>query len=166
MTVSDREFETSELSVAKQFTKKKSKALMARLREAGVNVNLAPVADVAQPGSVMAGRAFTGDVAGQVLAVSRELSEAGVMPTVKHYPGFGRATENTDDAPVTIDATRAELEADLEPFRAAFEAGAGAEVFDYRPDLGALVIGFLPGRALDDDAFADPGVLRRAAAKR
>jgi len=48
--------------------------------------------------------------------------------------------------------------------RAAFEAGAGAEVFDYRPDLGVLVIGFLPGRALDDDAFADPGVLRRAAA--
>ena len=29
--------------------------------------------------------------------------------------------------------------------RAAFEAGAGAEVFDYRPDLGVLVIGFLPG---------------------
>jgi thiamine kinase-like enzyme len=47
--------------------------------------------------------------------------------------------------------------------RAAFEAGAGAEVFDYRPDLGMLVIGFLPGRALDDDAFADPGVLKRAA---
>ena len=28
------------------------------LADAGVNVNLAPVADVAQPGSVMAGRAF------------------------------------------------------------------------------------------------------------
>ena len=47
--------------------------------------------------------------------------------------------------------------------RAAAEAGVGAEVFDYRPDLGMLVIGFLPGTALEDDAFADPGVLARAA---
>ena len=92
------------------------------LAAAGVNLNLAPVADVAGPGSVMAGRAFTGDVAGQVVAASRELLEADVMPTVKHFPGFGRATENTDDAPVTIGASREELEADLEPFRAAIDA--------------------------------------------
>ena len=57
-----------------------------------------------------------------VVAASRELLDAGVMPTVKHFPGFGRATENTDDAPVTIDASRAELETDLEPFRAAIDA--------------------------------------------
>jgi beta-N-acetylhexosaminidase len=93
------------------------------LARAGVNVNLAPVADVAGPGSVMAGRAFAGDVSGGVVAASRELLDAGVMPTVKHFPGFGRATENTDDAPVTIDASRAELETDLEPFRAAIDAG-------------------------------------------
>jgi beta-N-acetylhexosaminidase len=93
------------------------------LAAAGVNVNLAPVADVAQPGSVMAGRAFTGDVPGQVVAASRELLDAGVMPTVKHFPGFGRASENTDDAPVTIAASRAELATDLEPFRAAIDAG-------------------------------------------
>jgi beta-N-acetylhexosaminidase len=92
------------------------------LAAAGVNVNLAPVADVAGPASVMAGRTFTGDVPGQVVAASRELLDAGVMPTVKHFPGFGRATENTDDAPVTIDASRDELETDLEPFRAAIDA--------------------------------------------
>ena len=92
------------------------------LADAGVNVNLAPVADVAQTGSVMAGRAFATDVPGNVVAASDELMDAGVMPTVKHFPGFGRATENTDDAPVTIDASRAELETDLEPFRAAIEA--------------------------------------------
>jgi beta-N-acetylhexosaminidase len=71
----------------------------------------------------MAGRTFTGDVPGQVVAASRDLLDAGVMPTVKHFPGFGRATENTDDAPVTIDATRAELESDLAPFGAAIDAG-------------------------------------------
>ena len=92
------------------------------LARAGVNVDLAPVADVAQPGSVMAGRAFSGDVSGEVVAASRELVDAGVMPTVKHFPGFGRATENTDDTAVTIDASREELETDLEPFRAAIDA--------------------------------------------
>ena len=96
----------------------------AALRAAGVNVNLAPVADVAAPGSVMAGRAFTGDVAAQVAVRSRELLNAGVLPTLKHFPGFGRATVNTDDAPVTIDASRADLGTDLEPFRAGIRAGA------------------------------------------
>jgi thiamine kinase-like enzyme len=45
----------------------------------------------------------------------------------------------------------------------AAEAGVGAPVLEYRPDLGMLVIGFLPGRALVDDDFADPGVMSRAA---
>ena len=47
--------------------------------------------------------------------------------------------------------------------RAAAEAGVGAEVVEYRPDLAMLVIAYLPGRALEDDSFADPAVLRRAA---
>lgn len=47
--------------------------------------------------------------------------------------------------------------------RAAAAAGVGAEVVDYRPDLGMLVIGFLPGQALTEDRFVDPGVLDRAA---
>jgi thiamine kinase-like enzyme len=47
---------------------------------------------------------------------------------------------------------------------AAAEAGVGAPVVEYRPDLGMLVIGFLPGRALEDADFADAGVMTRAAA--
>ncbi len=47
--------------------------------------------------------------------------------------------------------------------RAAAEAGVGAEVVEYRPDLGMLVITYLEGATLDDDAFADPAVLTRAA---
>ena len=46
---------------------------------------------------------------------------------------------------------------------AAAAAGVGAEVVDYRPDLGILVIGFLEGRTLKDADFADPEVLGRAA---
>lgn len=97
------------------------------LRSAGINLNLAPVADVAARGSVVAGRAYPGDasavgalVEASVVAHSRER----VAATVKHFPGLGRAGENTDDAPVTIDAPRAQLErSDLPPFRAASRAG-------------------------------------------
>jgi hypothetical protein len=46
---------------------------------------------------------------------------------------------------------------------AAYRAGVGAEVVEYRPDLSMLVIGFLPGTALVDGDFADAGVMRRAA---
>ena len=45
----------------------------------------------------------------------------------------------------------------------AAEAGVGAPVVDYRPDLGMLVIGYLPGKALVDKDFADAGVMSRAA---
>lgn len=52
-------------------------------------------------------------------------------------------------------------EAEVENTRLAASAGVGAPVFDHRP--GALTIGFLPGRALTDELFADAGVLHRAA---
>ena len=46
---------------------------------------------------------------------------------------------------------------------AAWEAGVGAEVLEYRPELSMMVISFLSGRSLDDADFADAAVLRRAA---
>ena len=47
--------------------------------------------------------------------------------------------------------------------RTAAAVGVGAPVVEYRPDLGMLVIGFLPGHALVDGDFTDPDVLARAA---
>jgi beta-N-acetylhexosaminidase len=98
------------------------------LRDAGVNVNFAPVADVAAaPGGAMSERAYPGDaddVAALTEAAVGAYEDSGVAPTLKHFPGFGRAGANTDDAPVTIDASRDELAADLLPFRAGIEAGA------------------------------------------
>jgi thiamine kinase-like enzyme len=46
---------------------------------------------------------------------------------------------------------------------AAAEAGVGAAVVEYRPDLSMLVVAFLEGHVLTDSDFADPGVLARAA---
>lgn len=98
------------------------------LRANGVNVNLAPVADVASPlGSVVSGRAFPGNartVAGLAGAATRAYVRERVGATAKHFPGLGRARENTDDVPVAIAAPRAELErGDLVPFRSAIAAG-------------------------------------------
>jgi beta-N-acetylhexosaminidase len=49
--------------------------------------------------------------------------DAGVATTVKHFPGLGGATVNTDDGPARIERSRAQMQADLQPFRAAIEAG-------------------------------------------
>jgi beta-N-acetylhexosaminidase len=93
------------------------------LRSAGVNVNLAPVADVPRPGSVMATRSFVGDerdVAARTRAAVRGLRDARVAATAKHFPGLGGATVNTDDAPATV---RTPIARDLVPFRAAIAEG-------------------------------------------
>jgi thiamine kinase-like enzyme len=45
----------------------------------------------------------------------------------------------------------------------AAEAGVGPGVVEFRPDLGMLVIAFLPGEALVNSSFTDPGVLGRSA---
>jgi len=97
------------------------------LRAAGVNVNLAPVADVASgPASVLAGRAYPGgpdEVARLATAAVEAHARERVGATVKHFPGLGSATVNTDDGSATIEDSRAALEVTLAPFRAAVRAG-------------------------------------------
>jgi beta-N-acetylhexosaminidase len=97
------------------------------LRSAGVTVTLAPVADVPTVGgAALAGRAFSSDPDQAAAAVTdsiRGWHEGGVATTVKHFPGLGGATVNTDDGPSKIARTRAEMERDLVPFRAAIAAG-------------------------------------------
>jgi beta-N-acetylhexosaminidase len=94
----------------------------------GANVDLAPVLDVPSEGSFMESRAFSSDasaVAGVGVAFAEGLADAGVAATAKHFPGLGMATVNTDEAPSSVAASRAELRAGLEPFEAAVAAGVG-----------------------------------------
>ena len=98
------------------------------LRASGVNVTLAPVADVPSvPGAALAGRAFSSDpraASDAMRAAVRGWRSGGVAATAKHFPGIGGAPANTDDAIVTIRRSRAGLEAvDLLPFAAAIDAG-------------------------------------------
>ncbi len=93
----------------------------------GIDVDLAPVLDVpAIDGAFIASRTYSSDpqrVAALGTAFGSGLQQRGVAATAKHFPGLGLATENTDLAPSAIDASRAALDAGLEPFRAAIEAG-------------------------------------------
>jgi beta-N-acetylhexosaminidase len=71
------------------------------LRSLGVNVNFAPVADVASsPGSDIYRRAFAGGpaaVANRVVAAIEGYRAGRVAATAKHFPGLGgrRATPTT-----------------------------------------------------------------------
>ncbi len=102
----------------------------ASLRRLGVNVNLAPVLDVARPGGEIAAteRGF-GASAAKVEATAIPFAEAleagGVAATAKHFPGLGAAGENTDVAVETIGLSKQRLRAvDGAPF-AAFVAAGG-----------------------------------------
>jgi beta-N-acetylhexosaminidase len=77
------------------------------LRAVGVNVDLAPVADVARPGSAMERdeRTFGRDparVGAAARAYARGLMATGVAATAKHFPGFGAPRASTDDHPVRV----------------------------------------------------------------
>ena len=99
------------------------------LRAARVNVDLAPVADVARLGSAMERerRAYgrrPGKVARFASAFASGLQRTGVLATGKHFPGFGAARANTDDVRVTIDTPRKRLRAvDERPYPPLFRAG-------------------------------------------
>ena len=105
------------------------------LADAGIDLNLAPVADVATLDSAIADRAFsddTGIAADMTAAAVEGCRKGGVACAVAHFPGLGSAAQSTDAGPASIGLDPATLEArDLPPFLAAFEAGAPATVVSH-----------------------------------
>jgi beta-N-acetylhexosaminidase len=97
----------------------------AALRGLGIDVDLAPVADVpASTSSFMyrAGRTFSFSATRTALlanAFAAGLESGRVAPAMKHFPGIGFATRNTDAYVVTIRASRAALAPGLLPYRTA-----------------------------------------------
>jgi beta-N-acetylhexosaminidase len=95
----------------------------------GVDADLAPTADLdaGDPAGIIGNRSFSADPATATrytLAFSAGLDEAGVLPTVKHFPGHGRSATDSHLALDNIDTGLAELEAtDLVPFQASIDAG-------------------------------------------
>ena len=99
------------------------------LQELGINLDLAPVADVpGSTGSFMykAKRTFSFDAvrtAELADAFASGLQSAGVLPSMKHFPGLGLAAKDTDSSVVTITASRDALDAGLDPYRTAIASG-------------------------------------------
>jgi beta-N-acetylhexosaminidase len=106
------------------------RAMGADLAALGINVDLAPCADVlgAADSPAVGTRSFgpdTGLVARHTAAAVAGLQEAGVAACVKHFPGHGRTRTDTHEAIATIEGSLEDLRrCDLPPFAAAIRAGA------------------------------------------
>jgi beta-N-acetylhexosaminidase len=111
------------------FSRIQGRQAAANLRRLGVNVDLAPVLDVARPGGTIAttGRGFGATaerVAASAIPFAIGLQEGGVAATAKHFPGLGAAPENTDFAVQRIELPQRVLrELDEAPYRDFIAAG-------------------------------------------
>ena len=104
-----------------------AKVTAAELLKTGINMNMAPVMDVAPTNiqSVMVDRVFGHDpawVSKLGVQVIKHLQANGVMAVAKHFPGIGRTTLDSHlDLPF-LDADMEALQtSDLLPFKAAIE---------------------------------------------
>ena len=120
-----------------------------RVKELGVDLDLAPVVDLndGPAGGIVGDRSF-GAQAETVTdfggAFARGLADAGVTPTIKHFPGQGRSSGDTHKVASTVTADLGALQVtDLAPFQRLIDAGAPVVMLnhlDYTaldPDLPA-----------------------------
>ncbi len=102
----------------------RGRLIAAELRDLGIDVNCAPVADIAraETHAVLHNRCYGADVA-QVVTNARAMADGlmagGVLPVLKHIPGHGRGTLDSHLALPVVHASRAELDqTDFAAFRA------------------------------------------------
>ncbi|MAD83057.1 MAG: hypothetical protein CL912_08835 [Deltaproteobacteria bacterium] len=102
------------------------------LKSFGINTNYAPIADVnSEPKNPVIGVRSPSDnpetVGRFVSAQIKGLSEGGVIPCVKHFPGHGDTAVDSHYGLPIITKSRAQLDAcELVPFRRAVAEGVGA----------------------------------------
>jgi beta-N-acetylhexosaminidase len=107
-------------------------AIGADLAALGLNLNMAPCADVlgTADSPAIGTRSFGSDtdlVARHTAAAVTGLQAAGLAACAKHFPGHGRTSTDSHHAMATIDGTLEDLRRrDLPPFSAAIKAGAAA----------------------------------------
>ncbi|KIK93761.1 glycoside hydrolase family 3 protein [Paxillus rubicundulus Ve08.2h10] len=105
-----------------------STASAREMKLAGINWAYSPVADVNSNhrNPVIGVRSFGDDpldVAKYAVAVSKGLTDAGIAPSAKHFPGHGDTHVDSHLALPVINKTETQLfETDLVPFRALVEA--------------------------------------------
>jgi beta-N-acetylhexosaminidase len=103
-----------------------------QMKAFGVNVDLAPVLDVdggqgpnrRDADGLRSFSPIASIVARYGVALMKGLIRGGVTPVVKHFPGLGQASGNTDSGPATTLPIASLRKAGLLPFEAAIVAGA------------------------------------------
>jgi beta-N-acetylhexosaminidase len=117
------------------------------LKEAGINWNLAPVVDLAlnpvNPVIVKHGRAFSADperVTAHARAYLHGMRDAGILTTLKHFPGHGSSREDSHLGFVDVTDT-ATLELELRPYRELMAEGL----------VDSVMIAHVVNRNLDPD---------------
>ena len=116
------------------------------LKELGFNLDLAPVADVADAGSSKLGdRVFGSDaqtVGDMVSNIVEGIEGVGVSSCLKHFPGIGEAEGDTHAGRVETTRTLDEMRNnEFLPFKAGIEAGA-----DF------VMVGHITASAVDEEA--------------
>lgn len=105
-----------------------------QLAEAGVNMNLAPVADIvtsretarSNPPIGRLNRQYGFDevtVTSKAGAFAQGMRDAGVVPTLKHFPGLGHVNRNTDTSAGVVDDVVTTDGPDVGAYRALIRAG-------------------------------------------
>jgi beta-N-acetylhexosaminidase len=113
-------------------TRRVAAAMGGELAGVGVNLDLAPVADVlVDPASAIVGvRSFGSDpalVARHTAAFVEGLQEVGVAACAKHFPGHGETVDDSHvELPVAAAGREVLAERALPPFAAAVDAGVRA----------------------------------------
>jgi beta-N-acetylhexosaminidase len=164
-------------------TELEARRIGARLREAGISWNLGPVVDVgynpANPVIVARDRSFGANpvlVVEHARAWTRGMRAAGVLTTIKHFPGHGSSFDDSHLGFVDVTAT-ARPDIELLPYQALVADGLAdavmtAHVFNQRLDpfhpatLSAPTIEGLLRRDLGFDGVVVTDDLRMAAIER
>jgi beta-N-acetylhexosaminidase len=114
-----------------ELTEAVARSIGGELAAVGVNLDLAPVADVnVNPANPIVGvRSFGPDpelVARHVAAFVKGLQQTGVAACAKHFPGHGDTREDSHLELPTVERDDEAMRAMLLPFRAAIDAGVRA----------------------------------------
>ncbi|MBP8291254.1 MAG: glycoside hydrolase family 3 protein [Caldilineaceae bacterium] len=160
-------------------TRAAASAMAATIADVGIQLNLAPVVDVAvnpnNPVVARLERSFSDDpeaVAAQAAAYIDGHHEHGVKCTLKHFPGHGSSRGDTHQG--FVDVTEWWSEAELIPYQRLLEAGKvdaimTAHIFNANldPDLPgtlspAVINGLLRGRLGYDGAVISDDLRMRA----
>jgi beta-N-acetylhexosaminidase len=127
-----------------------------RMRQIGLNLDFAPLADINQGGGIDPSRMF-GTSAGQVTmyagAFLDGLQQNGVAGTLKHWPGLGASTGNPDFTLPTVDHSRSQLNAiDFASFR---------QLLPHHPDMIMVTHVIVPAYDAQNPASLSPVLVQQ-----